>query len=233
MGPEPLPTSLDPIGGSVGGTPEPQSVPARCPRSSGELVSQSSGLIVSARCRAYYCPVCGPARVREWVRLLPMGEPNRFVTVTLVPEEPGHRLVYMRDLRRRLAEEYGEVEWAYSVEANPSRPDLFHAHCVVRSPYLPQHRLQEAVGGRIVHIEAIRSGTGASGYMLKAGGGCARYALKEAGGTEAAYYDHLRVNGGRPVRVSRGYLPGGVEGARRALRASWAGSEGPWQRRAG
>jgi len=102
----------------------------------------------------------------------------------------------VRDLIRRIRMHY-RCEWAWAVEVNPKRTGQ-HLHAIQHGDFLPQRHLQELWGGRICHITRVKKT--ATGYLTKVAQVCG-YLTKE-------FDKHLKVNGGRAIHLSRGFLHG-------------------------
>jgi len=173
-----------------------------CPKSSYVLrCRQDPSFIVPAGCRAYRCPVCGSAKVRERVKLMASGArlawPVRMVRLSLVKPEWQHCRAQLRDWVRRVRKAY-QWEWAWSIEPNPKGTG-FHLHALQWGEFVPKKRLEQLWGGRFINIKLVRK-TGKENYITK----CyqiAKYSTK-------VNLEHLELNGGRCVHMSRGYLHG-------------------------
>lgn len=128
---------------------------------------------------------------------------RRLVTLTAVPEDWQQCRSQVRDWAREVRAHGFRWEWAWAREANP-RGTGFHVHGVQHGDYVPQRVLDDLWGGRKVDVRALRR-PGAGVYAVKE-------ALKVAGyigkGAAGSHHDHLDLNGGRAVHLSRGYLHG-------------------------
>ncbi len=172
-----------------------------CPRSPWVLVcNEDSSVRIPRPCGTYRCECCRPAKVNERVRVTawPLARMDvvRMVTLTQVPGNWQRARGQVRDLARRVRKKFA-LEWAWAIEENP-RGTGYHAHAMQWGEYLPQSQLQDMWGDRIVHIMQVGKGT--AGYLTK----CAAV----AGYLSKNIADHLAVNGGRAIHMTRGYLGG-------------------------
>lgn len=195
------PTSLVLISATVGERHGSEAgARAFCPRAGFGLVDLGSGVVVRGRCDSYGCEFCGPRRMNEWPWILAWPAPERFVTLTLAPEDKERRRAQVRDLIYRLRKRGYRWESAWSTERNPKGTGL-HIHMLQHGDYVPQRELQELWGGRRVDIRALKGREDRSAvvglYMLKEGLRASGYVVKESYGLD-----------GRPVHLSRGYLRG-------------------------
>lgn len=172
-----------------------------CPRAPFWLVSRvPTPIRVPASCGRYRCDKCGQRKVNERLRVTIWGgavrRRVRKIDLTLVPDEWQHARDQIRDFARRVRERF-VFEWAWAIEPNPAGTG-HHLHGVAHGDFVPQRVLADLWGGRRVWIEEVKSD--AIAYTQK----CAKavgYASKNA-------MEHLEVNGGRAVHMSRGYLHG-------------------------
>lgn len=172
-----------------------------CARSPYVLVRVDNPTIRIPRpCGTYKCPCCRPAKVNERVRVAAWGlsfhESIRHITLTRVPSNWQHARMQIRDLVRRIRKSY-KLEWAWAIEENP-RKTGYHAHAMQWGEYIPKHRLQTMWGERITYIRRV--GEGAEGYLAKCAA-VAGYLSKDIG-------QHLAINGGRAIHMTRGFLGG-------------------------
>lgn len=137
------------------------------------------------------------ARVMAWA------EPERFVTLTLAPDEWQALRQKVRKLKLTLGKAGYPTEWAWTVEQG-KRTGMRHVHCLQHGRYIPQRTLADAWGAR-VDIRRIGQASGAGVYAMKEALRVAGYAMK---GGHDAMLAHLERNGGRGCHLSRGYLRG-------------------------
>lgn len=172
-----------------------------CPKSPWWLVANDDPTLRLPRpCGTYRCSVCRAAKIRERLRVLVWGAARanrvRLVTLTQLPSDWQKARGQVRDLVRRLRAER-KLEWGWSIEANPKGTG-YHAHAIQWGDYLPQSWLQRKWGSRICHIMEVNKG--AAGYLTKCAAVCG-YLTK-------SMEEHLLVNGGRAVHLTRGFLHG-------------------------
>jgi hypothetical protein len=167
------------------------------------------GELADVRCRSNRCRWCGGANAMLLAAAIEFAGVDRFITLTLTRGaeewEPCRRGVY--HLQADLNQRVGESEWAWTREANP-RGTGTHVHAMQRGPWkVPQRLLSERAAargfGRVVDVRRAYPGVGS--YALKEA--AARYGLK---GAVVDVGEHLALNGGRLVHVSRGFW--GVRG---------------------
>lgn len=198
-----------------------------CPRSTIWVVNTSTGERFSGRCQATFCDYCGPIEAWWKARIISDGggaPPERYMVLTLAPDEWKNLRQKMRNLRRWGREKFGAWEQAWTVEMG-SKTGMRHVNVLQKGTFVPQAQLQERWGA-IVHVSAIESSTDVAGYAMKEARRVSGYALKEAG--EAGRLKaHLEANGNRLVHVSRGYLEGATQAQVRA-RLAGGESEDQW-----
>ena len=179
----------------------------RCLRKWGYfLVGQSSGTVAPARCKAAFCPWCGPLNAVEVAGAIGLADPERMVRFSLVGrswQDAQWRIEeVVRDVR---AEGYG-FEYCAHIEPNP-RETGRHAHLWQKGSYVPQAFLQErclAHGMGYPDIRRFRRKGGPKvSYGVKLAG--IDYGLKLAERKDAleVYLEH---NGGRLCHHSRGFF---------------------------
>jgi hypothetical protein len=130
-------------------------------------------------------------------------ERRRLVTLTQLPDDFARARGQVRDFAYRVRQDGYAWEWCWAIERNPKGTG-FHAHGVQHGDYVPQKRLQETWGGRIVDIRALAR-PGAGVYAVKEALRVAGYVTK---GTGSSLTEHLGRNGGRGAHWSRGFLHG-------------------------
>ena len=102
----------------------------------------------------------------------------------------------MKDFVRRLRKHFA-LELAWSIEENPKGTG-YHSHALQHGEYMQKERVQKMWGGRFIDIRRVEPG--AMGYMAK----CQQIAGYASKSTE----NHLIINGGRAIHLTRGYLHG-------------------------
>lgn len=172
-----------------------------CPKKPYWMIDvEESSIRYPVSCNAYRCPVCGHKKVYERVRLMSWGAQqarwSTFMTWTLVPPNFQKARAQLRDWVRRMRK-HNELEIAWSIEPNPAGTG-YHAHGLHWGDYLAHEECQRLWGGRHVWIEPL---TGHAAKYANKAGLVAGYSSK--GGSQ-----HLDINGGRAVHMSRGYLHG-------------------------
>lgn len=157
-----------------------------------------------AGCSTWRCVWCGPQKARRKAAIVEWARPTRFVTLTQAPDDWQRLRQKVRKLRHRLTRDGYQVEWAWVVERG-SRTGMIHLHALQHGSYLPQRYLQDRWGA-IVHIRRISDTGAAVRYTTKhAAARVVSYTMKQAG---AALDDHLDLNGGRGIHLSRRFLHG-------------------------
>lgn len=98
---------------------------------------------------------------------------------------------------------------------------MVHVHALQWGSFVPQADLQDR-WGHIVDIRAVKKSPGAvSNYMAKGAGAVGNYMAKEA---TTGFLEWRELNGGRPMRWSRGFFHGlGVQDAIKVARGRQAG----------
>ena len=186
-----------------------------------------TGEVRPARCDANFCGWCGPVRARQVAGAIPLGKPERLITLTQVGEDHDRRRARVKWLRYLVERECGRIEWCWHCEPNPGETG-HHVHAWQRGDFLDQKalsRLADRCGmGRVVDIRKWERPEGTPGidYGLKLAG--VSYGLKLAESVQMMG-EYLGANGGRLVHQSRGFFPGGL---RAAMRAALGGVEGTW-----
>ena len=157
-----------------------------------------------AGCSTWRCEWCGPQKARRKAEIVAWAQPTRFLTLTQAPADWQRLRQKVRKLRMRLAADGHVSEWAWTVERG-KRTGMVHLHCLQHGDYLPQRYLQDRWGA-IVHLRRIDDADAAARYTTKhAARRVVSYTLK---GTATELHDHLDLNGGRGIHLSRGYLRG-------------------------
>lgn len=180
-----------------------------CPRAQWWMIREDDPTIkLVLGCRAYACPACGPGKIRERVRLAAWGASlsdwRTHLTLTLAPEDWQQCRAQVRDYLRRLRQ-YGNMEAAWTREANPKGTG-YHVHMLCHGTYFEHWRLQKLWGGRHVWIDPVPCDV--ARYIGKT--------FRVAGYQVKAMSEVMKLNGGRAIHMSRGYLHGMT--ARGALR---------------
>lgn len=175
----------------------------RCPRCPYDVVAlDAPELRFPARCKAYECAWCGPVKAREKALIVSWAKPQRFVTLTNAPDDWQALRQKVRTLAMQVRRAGYVWETAWSVERG-KKTGMKHVHLLQHGSYVPQATLQD-LWGWIVDIRAIKNPRGAVKYALKEAERTTKYALK---GTKD-FRNHLQLNGGRVVHLSRKYLHG-------------------------
>lgn len=187
-----------------------EGIPLLCPKSPWWIVRDDDPTVrFPTGCMAYRCVVCGPRKVRERVKLMQFGIAlaswSTFWTLTQLPETWQDARGKMKDFIRRMRKN-NKLELAWSIERNPENTG-FHAHALQWGDYISLDEVYQRWGNKWVHLSPIKRD--AASYSTK----CYRvagYSCKVAS-------EHLDLNGGRCVHMTRGYLHG--LNAREALKA--------------
>ena len=173
-----------------------------CPRWPFDYVDLTTGAMWPASCKSIRCLVCGPREASKRAYRAAAARPERFVTLTQLPESFQEARAAEKRLLKALRRRGYKVEWCISHER--TRSGLRHAHALQRGDPIPQRELsalaERAGMGRVCDIRRIRT-PGAASYALKEALTVVGYATK---GT-ARLDEHLELNGGRMYRVTRGY----------------------------
>ena len=222
-------------GADEGVAPPDPTVRVKCRRKEGfRWVSESSGAVIPARCGSNGCEDCAPVNAVVAARAIHHARPERLITLTGVGYPWARAQRQMQSLRQRLRRRGLEVEWCWTVEANP-RETGHHLHAAQHGSFIPQAMLSESAAsvgmGEVAWIERARTGPQGAHYGLKG----ALYPMKGASDPGAALWSFLDVNGGRLHHHTRGFFrdgPGGkmltaVEARRRAMPRGE--DEGPWR----
>jgi hypothetical protein len=176
----------------------------RCPRVDLDVVAlEEPELRFPAMCKTWRCVVCGPRKARQKVAVIAWAEPQRFVTLTLAPTTWQACRGKVRHLVEEVRGDGFRWEMAWTVERGTVSEDLHHVHGLQHGDYVPQRQLERRWGAR-VDIRAIKGARKVAGYAMKEALMVAGYALKG----ERKLEDHLDLNGGRGVHLTRGYLHG-------------------------
>jgi len=181
-------------------------VSSGCERRLTEVRDAVSGRVYLAGCGAWSCPVCGPRRARLLSEVIAWTRPTTFGRLSLMPEDFASTRGQMRDLRRRLSDRFGSVEWAWVRHRNPKLTG-YHVHFLGRMPWIPQRELQAMTGGRIPWISAARQELGSSDYLMgvRKREGASGYLLKRAARPEF-WQEHMALNNGRGAHWSREFF---------------------------
>lgn len=193
------------------------------------LVNTSTGEQAPVRCGANFCDSCGPMKAWKLGLAVQYAAPERFVRLSLVGDDHETRRNRIKRLAYRVRKDGYAWNVAYAVERNPAGTG-HHAHLYQHGDFIPQARLQELCireGMGQPHIKAWRSDSGAATYAMKA----ATYAQKGALGQDGLG-EHLELNGGRILHVSRGFWRHGsgggtIKNQREAVRAALEALHGP------
>lgn len=217
-------------------TSVPNEVLKQCPRKMDwQWVNIVTGEVRAARCRANFCPFCGPVNASLIAGAISLAGVERMGTLTQV----GNDWQTVRNRMKRVAYDLRrnrELHWAWHTEPNPKGTG-HHVHFFQRGDFLPQAELSRVADnrgmGKVADIRKWET-KGKSGYGLKLAG--IGYGLKQAQG-EATMRTYLRANGQRLVHSTRGFwkdLDGQAVSQREAMvawakRAGTSGDEDHWQ----
>lgn len=157
-----------------------------------------------AGCSTWACPWCGPQKARRKTEIVAWARPERFVTFTQAPADWQRCRQKVRKLTLKLRADGYSTQGAWTVERG-KRTGMIHVHMLQHGSYLPQRYLQDRWGA-IVHVRRVDDAGKAARYTTKhAARRVVSYTLK---GTTTDLAEHLDLNGGRGVHLSRGYLRG-------------------------
>lgn len=156
-----------------------------------------------ASCDAWRCEWCGPRNATKRAAVIAWAKPTRFATFTNAPTEWQPLRQKVRRLTMNVRRAGYRVEWAWTVERGDNT-GMIHVHALQHGEFIPQAELQ-AMWGAIVDIRRVRGRVGAANYAMKEAAMVAGYAMKNG---VAALDEHLDLNGGRGMHMSRGYLRG-------------------------
>lgn len=179
------------------------------PCASGSLVlrSDATGAWAPMPCQRNRCPVCGARRALATAIAVGMAKPDRFITLTLVGDDPKQIRSRLSDWKRRLREAGHEGEFWGAIEANP-RGTGHHFHCWWRGPYIPQATISDVARrcgmGSVTWVEAYRGGVEGVFYGTKTITGAGRYGLKVA--LDGGLQEFLDLHRGRFGVWSRGFF---------------------------
>lgn len=129
-------------------------------------------------CRSWNCDVCRPKRKSQLLALASSGNPTRFLTLTVNPAtgtDAESRLKLLthawKVLVKRLRRAYGNDAINYLAVVEQTKRGEPHLHILLRSPYIPQAVISEAmrelIDAPIVDIRLIRSQQEVVRYVAK------------------------------------------------------------------
>lgn len=209
---------------------------ARPCRGSGGLLlwSEATGAWAPLPCQRNRCEICGPRKALATAIAVGMREPDQFITLTQVGDDPSRIRARLSEWQYRLKQAgYPGTHWGV-VEPNP-RGTGHHVHLWRRGGFVPQRLISEVASrcgmGRVTWVERYRGGTMGVLYGTKAVGGGSSYGLKLALEDEGLT-GFLDRHGGRYGLWSRGFF--GMP-YREAVRAALTRPEreghdpGPWR----
>jgi len=191
------------------------------------MLNRLTGENFPARCKANFCPWCGPVNASLIGGAIALARPERAILITQVGNDwqtTRHRTRELAYRIRRRAKR--NLNWCWHVEPNPEGTG-HHLHGWQWGDFIPQRILSDlaaSVGmGRVAFINKIRSKPGQPvGYGMKMAGVAYGLKMAEAAETMDAY---LEANGNRLVHASRGFWRDGegkaYPGQREAMSA-WA-----------
>lgn len=238
------------VAGLIGHAPR-----TRCQNNAGLfIVSAISGVAFELTCGRWDCPApgCGGLKRRAAREVLvggleaawDRGERSRLITLTAPPAGMNMRQVYegWNRVRQSLTNRGLLTGYAGTIETQKRQGGL-HLHLLTTGDYIPQQRLSEIAQGRpgskgrfgpVVDIRAVRN-TGrrsAAGYLLKqVADDIAGYVSKAATPEHARLrlISPVRSKRLRPLRLSRGWYPGGLSAAAKVVTAEWSKGAPPIQ----
>ena len=144
-------------------------------------------------CRSWHCPECRPGRHRQLLAQGFAGLPNRFITLTSNPAQPGGVAIRAQALAhawrlivKRLRRAHPRSELAYLAVFEKTQKGEPHLHILYRGPWIPQAWLSAAMDelthSPIVDIRHVDDSQKAVRYVAKYVGkdperflGCKRY----------------------------------------------------------
>lgn len=202
------PSSLALYAKSVASHEHP-AVEGRCPRKLGFLMlNLGTGETCPARCRANFCPWCGPLNASLIGGAIALARPDRAILLTDVGDEwqtaRNRAKQFAYHVKRKLGVPF---DWCWHMEPNP-KDTGHHMHAWQRGKdFLPQRALAEvarSVGmGPVAFVNRVKSKRGeALGYGMKLAGVAYGMKMAEAEDTMGVY---LEANGNRLVHASRGF----------------------------
>lgn len=243
-------TQTQPVGAVAGGLLD-TAPKTRCPNTYGLfIVSVERGVAYPLTCSRWDCPNpgCGGLKrmaAREvftggYELARGRGERVRLITFTSLPGTtgPGFSAGLNRTLTR-LRSKGLLAEYAGAVERTES--GLPHAHLLTTGAYIEQDELSRiAYGGptcstrlgEVTDIRAVRgdgSRSALTRYLLKqqTAEGLAAYVSKAATEQARAVRAIEGATYHRPIRLSRGFYPGGMGAATKAVKARWSDGAEP------
>jgi len=129
-------------------------------------------------CRSWRCDICNPRRRSQLMAKAASGEPGRFVTLTVNPDSGGSpydRLMALSGawnvLVKRLRRMFPGKEVEYLAIVEETKAGEPHLHILLRSPFIPQKVLSEAmrelINAPIVDIRKIKNMREVIRYVAK------------------------------------------------------------------
>lgn len=200
------------------------------------FVSETTGVVIPARCGAHTCEYCAPINAVLTARAIHHARPERLVTLTGVGFPYSVVQRRMATLLQHMRRRGFTFNATWTVEANP-RETGHHLHAAQWGSYVPQGFLSEAAKsagmGEVTWIERARTGPQGAHYGLKG----ALYQVKGGQDPGEELLRFLEANGGRLVHSTRGFWrdgPGGQplqlrEAQRRAAPRQEDRDPGPWR----
>ncbi len=189
----------------------PQEAPkreGRCPRKAGfVMLNVTTGEIFPARCKANFCPWCGPLNASLIGGAIALARPERAILLTDVGNEWQTVRPRVKRIAYRLRRDLGRsVNWCWHVEPNPKGTGQ-HAHIWQHGDFIPQRALSAAAAregmGKVAYISRVKAKPGQTlDYGMKLAGVAYGLKLAEAEDTMKVY---LEANGNRLVHASRGF----------------------------
>lgn len=145
------------------------------------------------RCKCWHCIECQPIRSKRLVRECMEGEPRRFLTLTVNPDnyrdgdDAARAMVDgWREMRRLIRLYYDADAFPFFAVFEATKKGTPHLHILLRGWFIPQWLIaawwRDITGSRIVDIRFIRQRRSAARYVGKYVGkgpnqyrGCKRY----------------------------------------------------------
>lgn len=130
------------------------------------------------KCRSWGCEHCQPERRLQLLAQAAAGEPTRLLTLTVNPgfgDSPEHRRELLSHawatLMKRLRRAYKGKSIEYFAVCEETKAGEPHLHILLRSPYIPQSLISEAmrelINAPIVDVRRIQDVAKAVRYVAK------------------------------------------------------------------
>lgn len=179
----------------------------RCPRKAHlERLNVDTGERRPVRCRANWCPFCGPQNAWLAGGAMGLAQPQRFGTVTLVGNDWPTIQRRMNWLASEMRQADPTFRWVYAVEPNPQGTG-HHAHFWQRGEYVSKRRFDAACrrfGTGYPFIKPWVNRAEVISYGVKLEG--ISYGTKSTREAYESMRGFLGINGGRLVHASQGFF---------------------------